>query len=205
MNQKDHWQHVYSSKQTENLGWYKPHLVTSLSWIKALNLAPEDPLIDIGGGSSTLVDDLLEMGYRSVTVLDISDNAASVTRQRLAKKAEQVTWLEGDITSIDLPAHGYELWHDRAAFHFLTGHKQQRLYRDNLLKALKPGGHLIIGSFAPEAPAMCSGLPVQRYSPELLENTLGEEFQLVRQQKELHVTPGGVKQMYLYCQFRKST
>ena len=204
MNRKDHWQQVYSSKQTENLGWYKPHLTTSLNWIKALNLALEAPVIDIGGGASTLVDDLLELGYRSVTVLDISVNATLAARLRLAKKAQQVTWLEGDITTIDLPEHRYELWHDRAVFHFLTEHKQQRMYRQNLLKALRPGGHLIIGTFAPEAPAMCSGLPVQRYSPEQLENTLGEEFQLVRQHNELHITPGGVEQMYLYCHFSKS-
>ena len=203
MNQKDHWQQVYSSKQTENLGWYKPHLATSLSWIKALNLALEDTLIDVGGGASTLVDDLLEIGYRSITVLDISENATSTARLRLAKKAELVTWLAGDIISFDLPTHRYELWHDRAVFHFLTEPGQQSMYRDNLLKALKPGGHLIIGTFAPEAPAMCSGLPVQRYSAEQLESTLGEAFELVHQHNELHVTPGGVEQMYLYCQFRK--
>jgi SAM-dependent methyltransferase len=203
MNQKDHWQQVYSSRQAKNLGWYKPHLATSLSWIKALNLATEDPLIDIGGGASTLVDDLLETGYRSITVLDISENAIATARLRLAKKADQVTWLIGDITSIDLPTDCYQLWHDRAVFHFLTEREQQRKYRHNLLKVLKPGGHLIIGTFAPEAPAMCSGLPVQRYSAEQLENTLGGEFELVRQHNELHVTPGGVEQMYLYCQFRK--
>jgi len=203
MNQKDHWQQVYSSNQAQNLGWYKPHLATSLSWIRALNLTLEDPVIDIGGGASTLVDDLLETGYRSISVLDISENAIATARLRLAKKEDQVTWLEGDITSIDLPTHCYELWHDRAVFHFLTEPEQQRMYRDNLLTALKPGGHLIIGTFAPEAPAMCSGLPVQRYTSKQLKDTLGEEFQLVRQHNELHVTPGGVEQMYLYCQFRK--
>ncbi|RLA09959.1 MAG: SAM-dependent methyltransferase, partial [Gammaproteobacteria bacterium] len=149
MNQKDHWQQVYSSNRAQNLGWYKPHLATSLSWISALNLILEDPLIDIGGGASTLVDDLLETGYRSITVLDISENAIAAARLRLAKKADQVHWLEGDITSVDLPTRGYELWHDRAVFHFLTEPEQQRMYRDNLLKALKPGGHLIIGTFAP--------------------------------------------------------
>jgi len=203
MNLKDHWQQTYSSRLAEKLGWYTPHLTTSLSWIKALNLSLEEPVIDIGGGMSTLVDDLLEMGYRSISVLDISENAIATARLRLAEKADQVTWLEGDITSIDLPARGYELWHDRAVFHFLTEPGQQRMYRDNLLKALKPGGHLIIGTFAPEAPAMCSGLPVQRYSAEQLKNTLGEEFELVRQHNELHITPGGVEQMYLYCQFRR--
>jgi SAM-dependent methyltransferase len=205
MNQKDHWQQVYSTRQTDNLGWYKPHLTTSMSWIKALNLAPEDPVIDVGGGVSTLVDDLLELDYQSVSVLDISDHAISAARQRLAKKAAMVTWLVGDITSIDLPTNYYKLWHDRAVFHFLTEQEQQQKYRHNLLKSLKPGGYLVIGTFAPEAPAICSGLPVQRYSPEQLVKALGEELELMRHHKELHITPGGVEQMYLYCQFRKTT
>ena len=109
-----------------------------------------------------------------------------------------------DITSVDLPTDYYELWHDRAVFHFLTVLEDQRRYRDNLLKALKPGGHLIIGTFAPEAPSKCSGLSVQRYSKEQLENTLGGEFELKHHQNELHTTPGGVEQMYLYCHFRKT-
>lgn len=204
MNQKDHWEQVYSTKLTQKLGWYEPHLQTSLSWIKGMNLAAGAPIIDVGGGASTLVDDLLEAGYRSVTVLDISEKAVSIVKARLGKRAELATWLEGDITLVDLPIHYFELWHDRAVFHFLTEQKQQRKYRENLLKALKPGGHLIVGTFALEAPAKCSGLPVQRYSPEQLENTLGGEFELKHHHKELHLTPGGVEQMYLYCQFHRA-
>jgi SAM-dependent methyltransferase len=204
MNQKDHWEQVYSTSLTQKLGWYEPHLQISLSWIKGLNLAVGAPVIDVGGGASTLVDDLLEAGYRSITVLDISEKAASTVMARLGKRAELATWLEGDITSVDLPEHYFELWHDRAAFHFLTEQNQQRKYRETLKKALKPGGHLIVGTFAPEAPAKCSGLPVQRYSPEQLENTLGGEFELKRHHKELHITPGGVEQMFLYCQFRRT-
>jgi len=204
MSQKDHWEQVYLTKPTEKLGWYKPHLQTSLAWIKELGLALDAPIIDVGGGASTLADDLFDTGYRSITVLDISEKALSSVRTRLGEKAELVTWLEGNITSIDLPTHYYELWHDRALFHFLTVLEQQRKYRDNLLKALKPSGHLIIGTFAPEAPPKCSGLPVQRYSQEQLENTLGGEFELKRHHKELHITPGGVEQMYLYCHFRKT-
>ena len=204
MSQKDHWEQVYSTKLTEKLGWYEPHLQTSLTWIKELCLAADAPIIDVGGGASTLADDLLGAGHRSITVLDISEKALSSVRARLGNKAELVTWLDGNITSVDLPAHYYELWHDRALFHFLTVLEQQRKYRDNLLKALKPSGHLIIGTFAPEAPPTCSGLPVQRYSQEQLENTLGGGFELKRHHKELHVTPGGVEQMYLYCHFRKT-
>lgn len=204
MNQKDHWEQVYSTKPTDKLGWYKPHLQTSLRWIKELGLAAEAPSIDVGGGASTLVDDLLGAGYRSITVLDISEKALCSVRERLGKKANMVTWLEGDITSVVLPSHHYELWHDRAVFHFLTELDQQRKYRENLLKALKPGGHLIIGTFAQEAPPKCSGLPVERYNLEQLEDTLGTEFELVHHRKEKHVTPGGLEQMYLYCCFRRT-
>jgi SAM-dependent methyltransferase len=204
VSQKDHWEQVYSTKSVEKLGWYEPHLQTSLNWIKELAPTLDAPIIDVGGGASTLADDLLKAGYRSLTVLDISEKALSAVRARLGKKAELVTWLAGDITSIDLPTHHYELWHDRALFHFLTTREQQRKYRDNLLKALKPGGHVIIGTFALQAPPKCSGLPVQRYGQGQLQKTLGGEFELERHHKELHFTPGGVEQMYLYCHFRRT-
>jgi SAM-dependent methyltransferase len=205
MTPKEHWEQVYSSKPTEKLGWFAPHLQTSLSWITELGLALEAPIIDVGGGASTLVDDLLDAGYRSITVLDVSRQALSLAKARLANnKAHVVSWIEGDVTATDLPEAHFELWHDRAVFHFLIEPEQQRKYRDQLLKSLKPGGHLIIGTFAPEAPPKCSGLPVQRYSPERLQSTLGGKFELQRQHNELHVTPGGVEQMYLYCQFRRA-
>jgi SAM-dependent methyltransferase len=203
MRQKHHWEQVYSTKLAEKLGWYKPHLQTSFTWIKELGLDADAPIIDVGGGASTLVDDLLDAGYRSVTVLDISEQALSLVSARLGKKAELVTWFRGDVTSVDLPTHHYELWHDRAAFHFLTESDQQRQYRDKLLSALKPGGHVVIGTFAPEAPPKCSGLPVQRYTQDTLGETLGGEFELKRHHNELHVTPGGVQQLYLYCLFRR--
>lgn len=205
MSQKAHWEQVYSTKPTDELGWYEPHLQTSLNWIRKLSLDIDTPIIDVGGGASTLVDDLIDMGYRNIDVLDIADKALSSSKARLGKKAAQVTWLVGDVTSMDLPTHYFELWHDRAVFHFLTQHEQQRKYLDNLLKALKPGGHLIIGTFSPEAPPKCSGLPVQRYSLEQLANTLGRDFELKRHHKELHITPGGVEQMYLYCHFQRAT
>ncbi len=204
MNHNKHWEQTYSNSQTEVLGWYTPHLATSLSWIQDLDLDANAPIIDVGGGASTLVDDLLEADYRSITVLDISDKAMSLARARLGKKAKLVRWLEGNITRLELPAQYYELWHDRAVFHFLTGTEQQDKYRDRLLSALKPRGHLIIGTFTTEAPAKCSGLPVQRYNQEQLENMLGDAFELTRHNKELHITPGGVEQMYLYCYFRKT-
>ena len=204
MSQKDYWEQVYSARPTEKLGWFEPHLRTSLTWIRELRLGIDAPIIDVGGGASTLADDLLEAGYHSITVLDISEKALLSVKSRLGKRAESVTWLNGDITAIRLPSQYYELWHDRAVFHFLTAPKQQQRYRENLLRGLKPGGHLIIGTFAPEAPPTCSGLPVQRYSKLELETVLGEEFDLERNHEELHTTPEGIEQVYLYCQFRKA-
>ncbi|MBE0488877.1 MAG: class I SAM-dependent methyltransferase [Halomonas sp.] len=205
MSQKHHWEHVYGSKASEELGWYEPRLETSLNLIQELGLAMDASIIDVGGGASTLVDDLLDAGYRSITVLDISEKALSLSRQRLGSKAELVTWRVGDMEEIDLPEGHYDLWHDRAVFHFLTGVDQQRNYRDKLLSALAPYGHFVVGTFAPEAPPTCSGLPVQRYSPEQLEATLGANLELLQHRKTLHITPGGVRQMYLYCHFRKTS
>jgi len=205
MSHKDHWEKVYASKATKELGWYEPHLQASLNLIQGLGLAMDASIIDVGGGASTLVDDLLDAGYRSITVLDISESALSLARERLGSKAERVTWWVGDMEEIDLPEAHYDLWHDRAVFHFLTGADQQQDYRDTLLRSLAPGGHFVVGTFAPEAPPTCSGLPVQRYSPEQLEATLGERFELIQHRKTLHMTPGGVRQMYLYCHFRKTS
>jgi len=203
MDARKHWQDVYRSKPADRVGWYKPRLKTSLEWIRDLGVDRNAPIIDVGGGASTLIDDLLNDGHESISVLDISASALEQSKTRLAGRANLVTWLVGNITSIELPENHFELWHDRALFHFLTGTDEQERYRDKLLMALRPGGHLIIGTFAPEAPPKCSGLPVQRYDLELLADTLGAKLDLVRHHKELHITPGGVEQMYLYCEFRR--
>jgi len=202
MSRREHWEQVYSGKPPDRLGWYKPRLQTSLDWITELSLDANAPIIDVGGGASTLVDDLLERGYSALTVLDLAAPALDLIKARLGEKSATVTWLCGDVTEIELSENAYELWHDRAVFHFLTEADDRERYRNNLCKALRPGGHLIIGAFAPEAPPRCSGLPVQRYDLDLLRETLGDAFELRRQQKEMHVTPGGVEQMYLYCEFR---
>ena len=203
MSQEDHWEHVYRIYPIEKMGWYEPHLKISSRWIKEIGLAVDAPIIDVGGGASSLVDDLLEKGYRSVTVLDISERALSSAKTRLGEKANLIKWLHGDVTFIDLPSLYYDIWHDRALFHFLILPEEQSRYRHRLITALKPNGHVIIATFAPEAPPKCSGLPVQRYSPETLLSTLGEEFELIRHEKELHISPRGVEQMYLFCHFRK--
>ena len=202
MGRREHWEKVYSGKPSERLGWYKPRLQTSLEWISALGLDRGAPVIDVGGGASTLVDDLLGLGYTSITVLDLAEPALDQIRARLGERGAAVSWLCGDITELELPRNAFELWHDRAVFHFLTDPEDRERYRENLCRALRPGGHVIIGTFAPEAPPKCSGLPVQRYDVEMLRETLGTDFELQQHRKELHVTPGGVEQMYLYCEFR---
>ncbi len=203
MSQKKHWERMYTTKGTDQLGWYAPHLTTSLHWIETLGLEGSAPIIDIGGGASTLVDDLLDAGHTRVTVLDLSAQALAAARARLGTGAERVTWLIGDVTEADLPHNEYAVWHDRAVFHFLTTEEQRQAYLERLHRALQPGGHLIIGTFSIEAPPQCSGLPVQRYTAQHLARTLGAAFTLQRHRKELHVTPGGVEQMYLYCLFTK--
>lgn len=204
MNQREHWEHVYSTRTPDKVGWYRPHLETSLNWIRKIVPDRKTNIIDVGGGASTLVDDLLADGYRSITVVDLSKTALATARNRLGKNAEAVNWLEGDITTVSLPADHYDLWHDRAVFHFLTAPEQRQQYVCQLLKAIKTDGHLIIATFAPEAPPKCSGLPVERYSVDQLAMTLGQEFTLKQHLKEMHVTPGGIEQMYLYCHFQKT-
>nr|WP_290666750.1 class I SAM-dependent methyltransferase [Ardenticatena sp.] len=203
MSNRDHWEGVYSKRPIDQVGWYTPHLQTSLAWIARLALHPEARIIDVGGGASTLVDDLLARGYRSITVLDLSKTALSIAKARLGEKAAMVTWVEGDVTTFDFPSHRYDVWHDRAAFHFLTSSEQQQRYVEQMTKAVKDGGYVIMATFSLESPPTCSGLPVQRYSAEHLERVLGERFVLKETSKELHLTPRGGEQMYLYCLFRK--
>jgi 2-polyprenyl-3-methyl-5-hydroxy-6-metoxy-1,4-benzoquinol methylase len=204
MTQREYWEQVYTNNPLEKLGWYLSHLETSLQWIQNLKLNKDSNIIDVGGGASTLVDDLLDDGFRSITVVDLSKKALSIAQERLGQRAGLVSWMAEDIISVPLAARQYDLWHDRAVLHFLTTPAMWRQYRNNLLKALRPGGHVVLGTFALEAPAKCSGLSVKRYSADELERKLGEEFELIRHDKYLHITPRGVEQMYLYCHFQKS-
>ena len=204
MSDPAHWNRIYSSRPPAEMGWYRPHLETPLAWIEYLNLDPRDPIIDVGGGASTLVDDLLQMGHRNLTVLDLSESAIRLSRQRLGDAGDALHWLVGDVTESELPGRYYRLWHDRAAFHFLLEPEAQQKYRTALLGALEPGGNFIIGAFAPDAPPQCSGLPVRRYDTDLLEKTFGDGFELKRHKREMHITPGGVEQPYIYCLFRKT-
>lgn len=203
MDYKAHWETIYETKAPTAVGWYEPHLRLSLEFIGHTGVGPEGRIIDVGGGASTLVDDLLAMGFRHITVLDISATALAIAKARLGKRAEDITWTEGDITQVTLPSSCYDVWHDRAVFHFLTSPADRRKYVETLDEALKPGGHWIVATFASGAPPQCSGLDVIRYGPEHLQEELGDSFELLESCNEIHLTPAGTSQPYLYCHFRK--
>ncbi len=196
-SRKLHWEHVYSSKDPTEVSWYQGASQPSLQMIAATGVESGGAIIDVGGGASTLVDNLLDSGYSDVTVLDIASAALERSRARLGDAAKKVTWIEQDILHFE-PNRSFKLWHDRAVFHFLTEKNQQRHYADLLLKAVEPGGHVILATFGPDGPERCSGLPVQRYSTEELSGLLEPAFELQAQDLEEHKTPGGSVQQFLY-------
>jgi 2-polyprenyl-3-methyl-5-hydroxy-6-metoxy-1,4-benzoquinol methylase len=202
MQSKDHWQHVYSTKATDTVSWFQPHADTSLRLIEATCLSNEASIIDVGGGASTLVDDLLAMNYRNVTVLDVSSAALDVAKARLGAGADSVIWLEADITNTEVPG-AYDLWHDRAVFHFLTAAEDRRAYVKAAMRSVKPGGHLIVSTFAEDGPLQCSGLPVMRYSAAQLHAQFADGFLLISHERELHRTPFGTTQQFTYCHCRR--
>ncbi|MDH3377166.1 MAG: class I SAM-dependent methyltransferase [Gammaproteobacteria bacterium] len=203
MSSAQHWNEVYSAKPADKVGWYTPHLNTSLNWIQELSLEPHEAIIDVGGGASTLVDDLLDGGHSNIIVLDLSKCAIQLTQERLGARFSSVTWMEGDVTEAKLPTQHYRLWHDRAVFHFLVQPKERRRYKDALLKALRIDGFVIVGTFSPDAPPQCSGLPVQRYTADTLSKCFGDKFELRRHQYESHTTPSGIKQSYVFCLYQR--
>lgn len=202
-NKKTHWETVYETKPADSVSWFQPHAEKSLEIIQATGQNKHAALIDVGGGASTLVDDLLNLGYDNLSVLDLSAAALKVAQDRLGAKAATVNWLVGDITTVSLPANAYDIWHDRAVFHFLTEEADRRAYVAQVMRSVRPNGHIIIATFAEDGPEKCSGLPVMRYSPEALHQEFGRGFQLVSQDKETHHTPFGTDQQFIYCYCRK--
>jgi len=203
MDSKSHWEDVYRSKAPDAVSWYRAHLEVSLKLIVEVASDRNAAVIDVGGGESTLVDDLLLRGYRNLTVLDMSAVALDTTRKRLGSIAGQVTWVESDITMVDLPEHRYDVWHDRAVFHFLTERPQRNAYTHALTRALKPGGRVVIATFGLLGPNRCSGLDVRRYDAQQLSDEFGPGFELITSTLEDHHTPAGSSQQFLYCSFRK--
>jgi SAM-dependent methyltransferase len=199
---RSHWEKVYRTRQPTEVSWYRAHLERSLELIEDAAPGRETRIIDVGGGESTLVDDLLARGYGRLQVLDISPTAIAVARERLGAYADRIDWLCGDVTTVALPHHGYDVWHDRAVFHFLTAAQDRAAYVRQVAHAVRPGGHVIVATFGPEGPTKCSGLEVVRYDPERLHGAFGARFELRRHLTELHQTPAGAVQQFVYCYCR---
>jgi ubiquinone/menaquinone biosynthesis C-methylase UbiE len=203
MERKQHWEQVYTTKAPESVSWYQEHADLSVRLIHNTGLGKDAAIIDVGGGASRLVDDLVAEGYTDVTVLDLSSAALVVAKQRLGRQAASVHWMEGDITRAEFPMHRFDIWHDRAVFHFLTDPADRLAYVERVTRSVRPGGHVIVATFGEDGPEKCSGLPVMRYQPETLHGEFGDAFLLVEHEKEAHFTPSGTVQQFVYCYCRK--
>jgi 2-polyprenyl-3-methyl-5-hydroxy-6-metoxy-1,4-benzoquinol methylase len=199
---KAHWEGIYRRLPADAVSWYRPHLETSLEMIERVAGGRAASIIDVGGGESTLVDDLLARGYDRVTVLDISETALAECKKRLGSAAERVQWMAADVTIAEFDRAAYDVWHDRAVFHFLTDAEKRAAYVRNVAQAVKPGGHVIVGTFGPEGPTKCSGLDVVRYDQDHLHGEFGAQFRPVESREEIHLTPAGKIQQFLYCMCR---
>lgn len=199
MDSQSHWNKVYRSRRAEQLSWYRPHLEISLQLIGEALPGGEGRIIDVGAGESTLVDDLLGMGYGALDVLDLSETALQVAQQRLGSAAGLVRWHCGDVTRYPFEPACFDLWHDRAVFHFLTRPEDRAAYVRQVARSVKSGGHVIVAAFGPHGPTRCSGLEVVRYSANALHAEFGVEFQLLKHLTEVHRTPAGAEQQFVYC------
>jgi len=201
MKTDQHWEQVYRSRSTTEVSWYRAHLERSLESIRRIAPNPNAAILDVGAGASTLVDDLLSAGYTRLSVLDIAASALESTRARLGKRAAEVNSLVGNVLDIELPAHHFDVWHDRAVFHFLTSASDRQAYVAQITAALRPGGHVLIATFGPEGPLRCSGLEVVRYDAQSLSKELGKAFRLIDWTLEHHETPAGATQQFLHALF----
>lgn len=199
MQQRDHWERVYNTKAPDAVSWYRPHLETSFALIERVCPGRKCSVIDVGGGEATLVDDLVDAGYQDVTVLDLAEKALQVARNRLGPRAAGVFWTQGDVTLSRLEPARYDVWHDRAVFHFLTSPAERQRYVSQVAWSVRPGGHVIVATFGPQGPDKCSGLPVARYDAAGLHRQFGAKFDLVESRTEIHATPFGTTQQFVYC------
>ncbi len=201
-DRKKHWEQIYTSKGPEDVSWFQEKPVVSLSFIEEAGIEKDASIIDIGGGDSFLVDHLLDLEYTNITVLDISDTALSKAKKRLGKRAKLVKWIEADASHFT-PDQKYDLWHDRAAFHFLTNDNDIQNYIHTAVDSIKPGGKLIIGTFSENGPTKCSGIEIRQYSKETLTELFQPFFNLEKCLNTPHQTPFGTIQDFTFCRFRK--
>jgi SAM-dependent methyltransferase len=201
---REYWDEVYRSKSPDSVSWYRPHLERSLAWIDRCGLDPRAHVVDVGGGASTLVDDLLARGFERISVADLSAEALAHTRSRLGDTARSVQWIVGDATTSLFDEGSVDLWHDRAVFHFLTEPVRRDAYIEALRRSIRPGGFAIIATFGPNGPARCSRLPVTRYATSDIAAALGVGFELVEQADEAHTTPSGMVQHFAYALCQRS-
>lgn len=199
MQLQQHWETVYQTKDSASVSWYAPRLEVSLQLIRQLATSPDAAILDVGSGASTLPDDLLVASYTNLTLLDISGRALNIAQQRLGLRASQIQWLVGNVLDVDLPTHHYDVWHDRAVFHFLTNPQDRQHYVKQVLHAVKPGGHVIMATFGMDGPMQCSGLDVRHYDAASLHGEFGDNFRLLDSLTVSHQTPAGTIQQFLYC------
>jgi SAM-dependent methyltransferase len=202
-NIKEHWQRVYSTKSEQEVSWYQHSPSPSRQLLGLVGATRDSAIIDVGGGASLLIDTLAQEGFRDLSVLDVSDAALKRARERLGSKSADVLWIAADITKWT-PSRFYDVWHDRAAFHFFTNSSERVAYVQRLREALRPGGHAIIATFALDGPDKCSGLPVQRYDPAGLKEVLGDDFSLMHSRRHDHMTPAKMLQRFQFSVFRRT-
>ncbi len=203
MDQKKHWETIYRTKDVESVSWFQPEARESLDLITGFVPDRAAPIIDVGGGASVLVDDLLAADYSDVTVLDVSETSLAISRQRLGNAAAKVKWIAADVRDAPLGDRAYAVWHDRAVFHFLIEPADRHAYVAQVERTVRPGGYVLVATFAEDGPATCSGLPVVRYSADSLHSEFGLSFRIVTSAHEHHHTPAGREQSFLYCLCRR--
>jgi SAM-dependent methyltransferase len=204
MSKRDHWNRAYTSKNVDEASWFESSPQMSLSLIQRSGIPKTASIIDVGGGASTLVDHLLELGYTALGFLDISDESLALAKSRLGSKASAVAWYAEDVTRF-LSPRLWDLWHDRAVFHFLTTNRDRQAYVEVMNRSVAPDGHVIIATFGLLGPSRCSGLPVMRYDEASLQRELGPDYTLAESANHTHITPEGIAQDFIYCRFVRRT
>lgn len=203
LGRQAHWQNVYQTKDEKAVSWFQERADISIDLIHATGVDVSASIIDIGGGTSRLVDALIDEGFKTVTVLDLSEKALATSKARLGARGAQVQWVVADVATWE-PSQIYDVWHDRAALHFLTDPKDRATYVERVIRAVRPEGHVIIGTFAPDGPERCSGLPVIRHDAASLGELLGPSFELAESRRHDHRTPAGATQRFQFSRFRRA-